>query len=124
MDTEARDRVYKAFERSFGKFWAHILREKDPQDMAREIEQRVWKLIGVIKATSGYEVNGYWTSQFYLLWEDVKNAGSYTRACNSIEAFRRCARNGEEYQRPPEDQRSVFNSPKWKSARDSVQVRP
>lgn len=124
MTSNDRARVYKAFERSYAKFWGKICGEKDPETMARELEQRVWKFAGVIKATAGLEALGYWVWQFSILWEDVKNARSHARACELIEEFRRCARSDREYQRPPEDQRSVFNSEKWRAARDSVQVMP
>jgi hypothetical protein len=126
--TDDRARVYKAFERSYEKFWGPVCREKNPMEMAKQIEQRflkmIWKMAGVIKATAGPEVLGYWMWQFNILWEDVKNAKSHARACELIESFRNRARSGLEYQRPPEDQRSVFSSEKWRAARDSMQVRP
>jgi hypothetical protein len=124
MNDTDKARVYKAFERSYDKFWGPVCREETPSAMAMRIEQRVWKMAGVIKATAGLEVLGYWMWQFNILWEDIHNAKSHARACELIEVFRNRARAGLEYQRPPEDQRSVFSSKKWRSARDSMSVRP
>ena len=116
--------AYKVFDRSYDKFWGPVCHEKTPSSMAKRIEQSVWRMAGVIKATAGLEGLGYWMCQFSILCEDVQNARSHSRACELIEEFRRRAKCGLEYQRPPEDQRSVFNSEKWRSARDSMQVRP
>jgi hypothetical protein len=110
----------KYFEHNSKFLWLEICRMA-PKAAAARLQDIVWGRIRLIKIMSGskdhpehgYESAGYWACQFSELTDVLMGLDNKALARAEIERFRDCARRQAEYQRKPEDQRSVFSGEKW-----------
>lgn len=112
--------IYEKYIQWNMKFWGEINRQPSPKRMANAIRINFMKRAGMMSALGkSNEELGYLAAVFGQLSEELQHVKSVEVAKKKISDFRMkmtsLVSSGLKYRREPEDQRQIFNGPKWSS---------